>query len=171
MQLFITGEQRVLSEFKVALIYLEQWEVLDPKSKYKIPASGKIDSPGIDLTCKGSLGYIYDWFLRPVKDKNHLRHAFVTGKSDYTRRSSLQSLYRLEYSTEDIVDSISTDKFLSDTHSKSRDKDCWSNHVSGYLKRRSRERAKQSKELSDYVLCPTDQEVKGILLTAATYIA
>ena len=90
MQLFITEEQRVVSEFKVALIYLEQWEVLDPKSKYKIPASGKIDSPGIDLTCKGSLGYIYNWFLRPVKDKNHLRHAFVTGKSDYTRRSSLQ---------------------------------------------------------------------------------
>jgi hypothetical protein len=117
MQLSISEEQRVVSEFKIALIYLEQWEVLDPKPKYKIPSSGTIDSPGIDLTCKGSLGYIYNWFLGPVKGKKQLRHASVTDRSGYTRRSSLQALYRLEYSTEDIVDSISTDKFLSDTYS------------------------------------------------------
>ncbi len=98
MQLFISEEQRVVSELKVAVINLEQWEVLDPKSKYKIPPPGKIDSPGIlvdNITCKDFLGYIYDWFARPVKDKKYLRHAFVTGKSGYTRRSSLKSFYIL----------------------------------------------------------------------------
>jgi hypothetical protein len=44
------------NEFKVGLIYLEQWELLG--CDYWVLFDGHCDSPKIDLTCKGSLGWI-----------------------------------------------------------------------------------------------------------------
>ena len=72
MQLFIAVSAKVLSEFKVALIYLEQWELLNPSGLYDIPISGKIQSPGLDIITHGSLGYLFDWFLCPSKNKQPL---------------------------------------------------------------------------------------------------
>ena len=172
MQLFIAVKPHVLSEFKIALIYLEQWELLNPEGKYKIPVSGKIRSPGLDNNTQGSLGYLFDWFLRPSRDNNKLFwKSSIAIQSGCTRRAPLQSLYRLEYSSEDVVDSISTDKFLSENPLDRREKDRWSKYVKGYLEARRRERALHHSELPYLVRCPTDSEVANILLFAATFIA
>ena len=72
MQLFSAIRPQVLSEFKIALIYLEQWELLNPGGHYDIPVSGKIESPRLDIRTQGSLGYLFDWFLRPNNNKKPL---------------------------------------------------------------------------------------------------
>ena len=171
MQLFIAVNPQVLSEFKVALIYLEQWELLDPEGRYQIPVSGKIRSPESHIKTKGSLGYLFDWFLRPNRDKNLFEKSSIAIQSGCTRRAPLRSFYRLEYSGEDVVDSISTDKFLSENPSDRRERDCWSKYVKGYLEARRRERAHQQSKSPYRVRCPTDSEVASILLLAATFIA
>ncbi len=171
MQLFIAVRPQVLSEFKVALIYLEQWELLNPEGKHKIPVSGKIRSPEVDIKTQGSLGYLFDWFLRPNSDRNLFRKSSIAIQSGSVRRVPLQSFYRLEYSDEDLVDSISTDKFLSENPSDRRERDRWSKYVKGYLEARRRERALHCTELPYCVRCPTDSEVANILLFAATFIA
>ncbi len=171
MQLLIAVRPQVLSEFKTALIYLEQWELLNPEGNYKIPVSGKIRSPGLDIKTQGSLGYLFDWFLRPNRDKNLFSCSSIAIQSGCTRRAPLQSFYRLEYSSEDIVDSISTDKCLSENPSDRRERDRWSKYVKGYLEERRSERALSHSELPYSVRCPTDSEVASILLFAATFIA
>ena len=171
MQLFIAVSAKVLSEFKVALIYLEQWELLNPSGLYDIPISGKIQSPRLDIITHGSLGYLFDWFLCPSKNKQPLGLVSIAVQSGFTRRAPLESLYRLEYSGEDVVDSISTDKFFSENPSERRDKDRWSKYVKGYLEARRGERDLQQSELPYSVRCPSDSEVARILLFAATYIA
>ena len=94
MQLLIAVRPQVLSEFKTALIYLEQWELLNPEGNYKIPVSGKIRSPGLDIKTQGSLGYLFDWFLRPNRDKNLFGCSSVAIQSGCTRRAPLQSFCR-----------------------------------------------------------------------------
>jgi hypothetical protein len=170
MQLFKAVNPQVLSEFKVALIYLEQWEILNPEGRYLIPVSGKIKSPEPHIRTKGSLGYLFDWFLRPNRNKNPVVKSSIAIQSGCTRRSPLQSFYRLEYSGEDVVDSISTDKFLSENPSDRRERDRWSEYVKGYLEARRRERAQHKSELPYLIRCPTDSEVASILLLAATLL-
>jgi hypothetical protein len=84
------------NEFKVALVYLEQWEVLG--YSHYVPWDGGYDSPEVDLSCKGSLGFLDDWFIRPVKGRNLLSLVRDKSQSKYTskRRSSLKSLSYLE---------------------------------------------------------------------------
>ena len=170
MHLFSAVKPQVVSEFKVALIYLEQWELLNPGGHYNIPLSGRIRSPELDIKTRGSLGYLFDWFLRPNKNKKQLSIATTDIQLGIRRRTSLVSLYRLEYSGEDLVDSISTDQFLTRNPSERRDRDCWSIYVRGYLERRRRERVLCPPEVHNFVRCPSDTEVAAILLSAATYI-
>ena len=120
MHLFSAVRPQVVSEFKVALIYLEQWELLNPGGHYNIPLSGRIRSPELDIKTRGSLGYLFDWFLRPNKNKKQLSIATTDIQLGIKRRTSLVSLYRLEYSGEDLVDSISTDQFLTRNPSERR---------------------------------------------------
>jgi hypothetical protein len=170
MQLFNAVRPQVVSEFKTALIYLEQWELLDPGGHYDIPISGRIRSPGLDIKTRGSLGYLFDWFLRPNKNKEQLSIASINIQLGIRRRTSLVSLYRFEYSGEDLVDSISTDQFFTRNPSERRDRDCWSIYVRGYLERRRQERVLYPPEVHYFVRCPSDTEVATILLSAATFI-
>jgi hypothetical protein len=171
MQLFSAIRPQVLSEFKIALIYLEQWELLNPGGHYDIPLSGRIRSPGLDIQTCGSLGYLCDWFLRPNNNKKPLSTTSIAIQSGLSRRAPLKSLYRLEYSGEDLVDSISTDKFFAENPSERREKDHWSIYVRGYLERRRQERVLHPPEVRYFVSCPTDTEVASVLLFAATFIA
>ena len=170
MHLFLCLSDEVLSEFKTALIYLEQWELLNPGGHYIIPPSGKIDSPKIDITSKGSLGYLFDWFLACRRRKKQLGKASADIQSGLKRRAPLGSYYRLEYCGEDLIDSISTDKFLAENPSERREKDCWSIYVKGYLDKRRQER-EQYLSVDQYIVRgPSDSEVATILLVAATYL-
>ena len=171
MRLFVCLSDEVLSEFKTALIYLEQWELLNPGGHYDIPVSGKIESPRLDIRTQGSLGYLFDWFLRPNNNKKPLSTTSIAIQSGSTRRAPLESFYRLEYSGEDLVDSISTDKFFAENPSERREKDRWSKYVRGYLERRRQERVLHPSEVPYFVRCPTDTEVASILLFAATFVA
>ncbi len=170
MQLFSAVRPQVLTEFKTALIYLEQWELLNPGGHYDIPLSGRIRSPGLDIQTWGSLGYLFDWFLRPNNNKESLSTVTITIQSGLIRRVPLKSLYRLVYSGEDLIDSVSTDKFLAENPSERRDRDCWSIYVRGYLDKRRQER-EQHRSVGQYIVrCPSDSEVATILLLAATYL-
>jgi hypothetical protein len=82
------------NEFKVGLVYLELWEVLG--SDYWVLFDGYCDSPRLDLTAIGSLGFTADWFIRPRKGKNLLR--LIRGKclSKSRRHSSLKKLFYFE---------------------------------------------------------------------------
>jgi hypothetical protein len=46
------------NEFKVGLIYVEQWEFLG--FDHYVPWDGGCYSPEVDLNCKGSLGFLDD---------------------------------------------------------------------------------------------------------------
>ena len=170
MHLFCALSDEVLSEFKTALIYLEQWELLNPGGHYIFPPSGKIDSPKLDIISKGSLGYLFDWFLLCRLHKRQLGKASTDIQSGLKRRAPLGSYYRLEYCGEDLIDSISTDKFLAENPSERRVKDCWSIYVKCYLDKKRQER-ENSLSVDQYIVrCPSDSEVANILLLAATYL-
>ncbi len=91
MHLFCALSDKVLSEFKTALIYLEQWELLNSGGHYIIPPSGKIDSPKLDIISKGSLGYLFDWFLLSRLHKRQLGKASADIQSGLKRRAPLGS--------------------------------------------------------------------------------
>ena len=129
------------------------------------------ESPRLDIRTQGSLGYLFDWFLRPNNNKKPLSTTSIAIQSGSTRRAPLESFYRLEYSGEDLVDSISTDKFFAENPSERREKDRWSKYVRGYLERRRQERVLHPSEVPYFVRCPTDTEVASILLFAATFVA
>ena len=57
------------NEFKVGLIYLEQWEVLG--FDHYVPWDGGCESPEVDLHCKGSFGFLDDWFIRPAEERTY----------------------------------------------------------------------------------------------------
>jgi hypothetical protein len=159
-----------LSEFKTALIYLEQWELLNPGGHYIIPPSGKIDSPKIDIISKGSLGYLFNWFLACRLHKRQLGRASADIQSGLKRRVPLGSYYRLEYCGEDLIGSISTDKSLAEKPSERRERDCWSIYVKGYLNKKRQEREKHLSVDQYIVRCPSDSEVATILLIAVSYL-
>ena len=170
MHLFLCLSDEVLSEFKTALIYLEQWELLNPGGHYIIPPSGKIDSPKIDIISKGSLGYLFNWFLACRLHKRQLGRASADIQSGLKRRVPLGSYYRLEYCGEDLIGSISTDKSLAEKPSERRERDCWSIYVKGYLNKKRQEREKHLSVDQYIVRCPSDSEVATILLIAVSYL-
>jgi hypothetical protein len=79
---------------KVALVYLEQCEVLG--SDYWVLFDGYCDSPSLGLTAIGSLGFTADWFIRPRKGKKLLRLVRDKCLSKSRRHSSLKKLFYFE---------------------------------------------------------------------------
>jgi hypothetical protein len=157
MQNYISYNHR--NEFKVGLIYLEQWELLG--CDYWVLFDGRCDSPKIDLTCKGSLGWIGDWFIiRPRKGKNLLRLVRDKCLSKSRRHSSLKKLFCLERREADRVTRLSS---ITDKTKR------WCVYLSDYLAKKRIERGLEPPESRDYVRCPKDKEVEDILIQLATF--
>jgi hypothetical protein len=146
------------NEFKVALVYLEQWEVLG--SDYWVYHDGYCDSPYLGLTAEGSLGFTADWFIKPRKGKKLLRLVRDKCISKSGRRSSLKKLFYFERREAD------SDTRAAVVKDKSRR---WLVYLSDYLARKRIERGLEPPESRDYVRCPTDKEVEDILIQLATF--
>jgi hypothetical protein len=145
------------NEFKVALVYLEQWEVLG--FDYGVFFDGYCDSPYLRQTAEGSLGFTADWYIRPRKGKNLLRLVRDKCLSKSRRHSSLRKLF---YFKRRVVDREIRAAEL--THKSKR----WSAFLSDYLAKKRTERGLEPPESRDYVRCPIDKEVEDILIQVAT---
>ena len=156
MQNYISYNHR--NEFKVGLVYLEQWETLG--SDYWVTNDGYVDSPYLGLIAEGSLGYAADWFVRPRKGKNLLRIVRDKCLSKPGRRSPLRKLLYFERREAD------SDTRAAAITSKTRR---WIVFLSDYFAKKRAERALEPPESRDYVRCPTDREVEAILLKVATF--
>jgi hypothetical protein len=156
MRSYISYNHR--NEFKVALVYLEQWEVLG--SDYWVLYDGYCDSPYLGLTAEGSLGFTADWFIRPRKGKNLLRLVRDKCLSKSSRHSSLKKLFHFERreTDRDTRAAAITDKTKR-----------WFVFLSDYLAKKRAERGLEPPESRDYVRCPTDKEVEDILIQVATF--
>jgi hypothetical protein len=147
------------NEFKVGLIYSEQWELLG--HEYYVPWDGTCDSPKIDLSnCKGSLGFVDDWVLGPRKGQNLLRLVRDKCLSESRRHSSLKKLFYLERREADRITRLSS---ILITFKR------WSVYLSDYLAKKRIERGLEPPESRDYVRCPKDKEVEDILIQLATF--
>ncbi len=156
MQSYISSNHK--NEFKVGLIYLEQWELLG--CEHYVLYDGDCASPRIDLTCKGSLGFIGDWFIRPIKGKNLLRLVRDKCLSKSRRYSSLKKLFYLE---KRVTGRIT--RLLDISANTKR----WSVYLSDYLAKKRIERGLEPPESRDYVRCPKDKKVEDILIQLATF--
>ncbi len=146
------------NEFKVALVYLEQWEVLG--SDYWVLFDGFCDSPYLRQTAEGSLGFAADWYIRPRKGKNLLRLVRDKWLSKSRRHSSLRKNFYFERR---VVDWEIRAAEL--THKSTR----WFTFLSDYLAKKRTERGLEPPESRDYVRCPIDKEVEDILIQVATF--
>ena len=146
------------NEFKVALVYLEQWEVLG--SDYWVYHDGYCDSPYLGLTAEGSLGFTADWFIKPRKGKKLLRLVRDKCISKSGRRSSLKKLFHFERRE---ADSDTRAAAITDKSKR------WSAFLPDYLAKKRVERGLEPPESRDYVRCPTDREVEDILIQVATF--
>jgi hypothetical protein len=156
MQSYISYNHR--NEFKVALVYLEQWEVLG--SDYWVTNDGYCDSPYLGLTAEGSLGFTADWFIRPRKGKNLLRLFRDKCLSKSRRHSSLKKLFYFKRRETDRDTRVAA---ITDRSKR------WFVYLSDYLAKKRAERGLEPPESRDYVRCPTDKEVEDILVQLATF--
>ena len=156
MQNCISSNHR--NEFKVGLVYLEQWETLG--SDYWVSNDGYCDSPYLGLTAEGSLSYTADWFIRPRKGKKLLRLVRDKCLSKSRRHSSLKKLFYFERREADRET-----RAAGLTH-KSK---YWSVYLTDYLAKKRTERGLEPPESRDYVRCPIDKEVEHILIQVATF--
>jgi hypothetical protein len=139
------------NEFKVGLVYLEQWETLG--SDYWVSKDGYCDSPYLGLTAEGSLSYTADWFIRPRKGKS-----ICLSKSG--RRSPFRKLFYFERREAD------RDSRTAAIYDKNKR---WIIFLSDYFAKKRAERGLEPPESRDYVGCPTDREVEDILVKVATF--
>jgi hypothetical protein len=146
------------NEFKVALVYLEQWETFG--SDYWVLFDGYCDSPKLIQTAKGSLGFTADWYIRPRKGKNLLRLVRDKCLSKSRRHSSLKKLFYFERREAD------RETRAAELTHKSK---YWSVYLSDYLAKKRTERGLEPPESRDYVRCPIDKEVEHILIQVATF--
>ncbi len=146
------------NELKVGLIYLEQWELLG--HPHYVLFDGHCESPRVDLTCKGSLGWVGDWLIRPKKGKNLLRLVRDKCQSKSRRHPSLKKLFYLERREADRLT-----RLLDITEKTKR----WCVYLSDYLTKKRIERRLEPPESRDYVRCPKDKEVEDILIQVATF--
>jgi hypothetical protein len=156
MQNYISYNHR--NEFKVGLVYLEQWEVLG--SDYWVLCDGYCDSPYLGLTAEGSFGFTADWFIRPRKGKNLLKLVRDKCLPKSRRHSSLKKIFYFERreADRDARAAAITDKSKR-----------WCAYLSDYLAKKRAERGLEPLESRDYVRCPTDKEVEDILVQLATF--
>ena len=157
MQSYISSNHK--NEFKVGLVYLEQWETLG--SDYWVSNDGGYcDSPYLGLTAEGSLSYTADWFIRPRKGKNLLRIVRDKCVSKSGRRSPFRKLFYFERRD---TDSDTRAAAIFDKNKR------WIVFLSDYLAKKRAERGLEPPESRDYVRCPTDREVEDILVRVATF--
>jgi hypothetical protein len=146
------------NEFKVALVYLEQWEVLG--FDFLVSFDGYCDSPYLRQTAKGSLGFVADWYIRPRKGKNLLRLVRDKCLSKSRRHSSLRKLFYFERREADRETRL---EGLTDNSKY------WVGYLSDYFAKKRTERGLEPPESRDYVRCPIDKEAEDILIQVATF--
>jgi hypothetical protein len=156
MQSYISSNHK--NEFKVGLVYLEQWETLG--SDYWVSNDGYCDSPYLGLTAEGSLSYTADWFIRPRKGKSLLKIARDKCLSKSGRRAPFRKIFYFERRETD------RDTRAASIFDKNKR---WIVFLSDYLAKKRAERGLEPPESRDYVRCPIDEEAEDILIQVATF--
>jgi hypothetical protein len=160
----LRNKERV-DRFKLALLNFERLDI--EGEDLEIPIGGYVEpcfNQDQDWQLWGTLGWIQDWFIRPVQKKkkvNFINYSNIqqSTKRKYTRRTPLSQLFHLQHAR---------DYALSDFHIYEPFRvecEAWHEHIKDYLAKR------RDRRLRGYPNCiyPTNKEVIDLLLKASTY--
>ena len=166
MQDFISdpkNKERV-DRFKLALLNLERLDI--EGEDLEVPIGGYVEpcfDQGQDWQLWGTLGWIQDWFVRPVPAKKRVNlitysNIVQSTRRKYTRRTPLSRLFKLQHAR---------DYALCDFHIYEPfrvEREVWHEYIKDYITKR------RVRRLSGYPNCiyPTDREVVELLLRAST---
>ena len=172
----LRNKERV-DRFKLALLNLERLDI--EGEDLEIPIGGYVEpcfNQDQDWQLWGTLGWIQDWFIRPVQNKK--QDWFVTSVHKkkkvnlldysnirqgtlrkYTRRTPLSRLFHLQ----DARDFALCDFHIYEPFRVERE--AWHEYIKDYLAKR------RDRRLRGYPNCiyPTNKEVIDLLLKASTY--
>jgi hypothetical protein len=99
MQDYILAHTQRIDKFKLALWNLIQWDQAGLGIQLCIPDNGTVEPYGSeDPDEVGSLGWVHDWYMRPVGVKGFYKYNLQRRKevSKHTRRKKLAVLYTIE---------------------------------------------------------------------------
>ncbi len=160
----LRNKERV-DRFKLALLNLERLDI--EGEELEVPIGGYVEpcfNQDQDWQLWGTLGWIQDWFVRPVQKKKrvnliHYSNVQQSTKRKYTRRTPLSRLFKLQHAR---------DYALCDFHIYEPfrvEREAWHEYIEDYLAKRRDRRHR------GYPNCiyPTNREVIDLLLKASTY--
>jgi hypothetical protein len=172
----LRNKERV-DRFKLALLNLERLDI--EGEDLEVPIGGYVEpcfNQDQDWQLWGTLGWIQDWFVRPVQNKkqdwfvtsvhkkkkvNLLDYSNIRQSTlrKYTRRTPLSRLFHLQ----DARDFALCDFHIYEPFRVERE--AWHEYIKDYLAKR------RDRRLRGYPNCiyPTNKEVIDLLLKASTY--